>query len=506
MKKSIRTLSLFLVVLFVFSCFLACGKVDETEPLPETTTIESLTETEDPRLSIKDNIPTDLKYQDEEITFFVRNDSDLYKYEIACDEIMNDTLYDAIHYRNIDVESRLGVKIKTIGQSCTWNERTSWTQTLSTAVLTNSDDFDAASFYISVGSALAKDGIYYNVMDLTRETGDGYFDFSKPWWNQTMVDELTVYGSLFFIGGSLTVSEIANGVCLFFNKDLFDQNFPDDTSAKLYDLVRTGKWTIEQMTDYVSQTWDDINSNGVIDDGDVAGIIGKTGTSFGAMDAWLFALGLDITEKDEYGEPIIAIVNAQTVPAYEALRKLFAQTPGSLLTTSGLTETKLDNGNLLFAVKMLKEGAGMRASEVNYGVLPLPKYNEEQENYRTCFANIGSAIGICSNVSDKKATMLSAVIELLSAESYKQVIPVYYSTVLQGQYSKDQVDAEMYDLILGTFNFSFGFAYSTQSLGAPGNIFRDMDLKFDIQSEIESKKLNWNQQLTNLLASLEAIS
>ena len=102
--------------------------------------------------------------------------------------------------------------------------------------------------------------------------------------------------------------------------------------------------------------------------------------------------------------------------------------------------------------------------------------------------------------------MVSAVLELLSAESYKQVLPVYYETVLKGHYSREQADAEMYDLILESAVFSFGFAYSTSSIGSISGIFRRLQLDYDIQNYIDSNKDVWEQKLTDLLLALEEVS
>ena len=503
--KTLRILSLFLALLMMLSVLAACGdQPAETTKSPETT---GAAVEDDPRQQVKDTVPTDLNYKDETVTFFVRDDFDSYKYELACEELVNDTVYDAVHYRNIDVETRLGLEIKTIGQNGAWGKHNEWNNTLSTSVLTNTGDYDGCAFYLSTGSPLAKEGIYYNLLELTGDT-DGYLNFEKPWWNQTITSELAVYGSLFFAGGSLTLTEVSSGTCLFFNRDLFNERFPEERDTKLYQLVRDGVWTADKLAAYIAEVWDDLNSNGVIDDGDVVGTrnhaIGNTAA--GQMDAWIVAMGLNLTETDAYGEPQLALFNSHTVPAYEAVRNVFGNNPGALLQQSGVVETSLANGNVLFFNTAMSHGATMRESTVNYGVLPLPKYNEEQADYRTGFGNSASAIAICSNLDVYDAAKTSAVLELLSAESYKQVIPVYYGTVLQGQYSREQADAEMYNIILDSFVFSFGFAYSTMSLNSVGSIFRDLGPTFDIQNHIDSNREIWDQKLEELLGALDVVS
>ncbi|MBO5305206.1 MAG: hypothetical protein J6B12_00435 [Clostridia bacterium] len=498
--KALRILALFLSFLMVCSVMVACG--DGSGQTESDGDAETTLSAENDRESEQDTVPKDLKFKDEIFTFLVRSDRDIYKYEISCEELLNHPLYDAIHYRNIDVETRLEAKIRSIGMLAAYPDYAPWNEALSVSVLTNTGDYDGAAFYLSTASALTKQGIYYNLNLLTDDEG-GYFNFTKPWWNGAMVDELSVYGALFFAGGSLTVSEVASGCCLFFNRDLFNEKYPDDKDAALYQLVRDGKWTVDLLIDYISQCWDDVNSNGHVDAGDVVGMKNLY-TDTGIMDAWVPAMGLEFTAIDEYGEPYITIVNARTVPAYEKVMQVF-NNEGALLVSSDAPqeETSMQNGNLLFYMETLGFGAQMKASEVNYGVLPLPKYDEVQEDYHTCFANNASAVAICSNLNDDRAAKVSAVLELLSAESYKQVIPVYYETVLKGHYSREAADAEMYDRILSSFNFSFGFAYSSLSIGNFGALFRYVVDGKDVQNMIDSNRAYWDEQLAILLDALD---
>ncbi len=505
-----RTLCLILAALMLLLCFASCGGNAETTSAPETTKKPEGTEELTGRDAEKDEIPGDLRYDGETVTFLYRNTDGAWLYELDCEELMNDTLNDAIHYRTIDVENRLGVDIKTIGHPVNGSDCTAWNNALSTSVLTNTGDYDGAAIYASQSSALAKDGIYLNLYDVSDEYGDGYLNLDKPWWNQTLVDELTTYGALYFLAGDLLISNAAQGNCLYFNKDLFDETYPTEGREKLYTLAREGNWTIDKLTEYVGGLWVDANSDGVINDTDTMGWSDLGGLSDGDMDSWIYALGLSITQNDSYGDPYLALLDDPNIrPAFEALQKLYFGTAGSY-GTSGLTAATVDshfkNGNVLFKRVYLNYGSQLRESTVNYGVLPLPKLNEEQEDYRTCFCNNSSFLVFCSNLAGDRAAMLSAVAEAMASESYRTVIPTYYSTVLQGQYSKDQPNAEMYDMILKSFVADFGFAYSTVSIGGVGKLFRDVKPGVDLQSQIDANRTRYGEALESLLEALEAIA
>ncbi len=505
MKIFVKLTSLMMALLMLVTAFAACGGGKETTAEPDETKAP-VTKEETGRFAVYDDLPEDFKTTGD-VTLLVRTSNEN---ELACEELMNDTLLDAIHYRNIDLEQQTGAKIVTIAQPCGWDGTIElWNQTLSTSVLTNTGDFDGAAIYTSQGSPLAKEGVYYNVMNLTTDFG-GHFDLSKPYWNQTLVDELTVYGSLFFLAGDLLISEAQQGVCLFFNKDLFNEKNPTEGINSLYQSVRDQGWTIEKLTDYVSGVWDDANSNGVIDDGDVMGWSGLGGNDDGDMDAWIYSLGLNLTTMNQWGEPEISIIyDPNTIPAYELVKKLYTGNPGAY-GSSGLTakatESTMQNGNVLFARQNLGSGASMRDSNVNFGVLPLPKLNEEQEDYRVMFVNNASMLVLCSNLSEERAIALSGVFERMSSLTYRNVTPVYYETVLQGQYSKDAPDAEMYELILSKFVADFGFVYSNKSINQIGSLFRTVDAGFDISSKIEGSKTAYETALAALLEALEAVS
>ena len=492
MKTSNKILCLLLSLLMLTACFASCGKGGDETTLPPAMGTE---DEETGRNAVKDSVPTDLNFKGDTVTFFVRNNADEYTYEMDVDSTTNDTLYDAIYYRNTTVEDRLGVEIKTVGQVAnTGSENTAWNSTLRNAVLTKSGDFDAAAIYSSQGSVLAVEGVYYNVLNLP------HINFEKPWWNQTIVDELTLFDTLYFLGGDATITEVMKGICLFYNKDLFNELYKAK-NIDLYEVVEQGKWTIDYLSELVADAWIDENSDGVVSDGDTVGFVsGPTNTSMSSTDAWIPAMGIKLTTIVD-GYPELTFYNEHTVEAFEKVKDLHLNNSGALYA-DGIEQTTFAAGKQLFERNNLNYGSSLRNMQDDYGVLPLPKFDEEQDDYYTTFANTASLIVVLSTCQDTEK--VGATLELMAAESYKQVTPAYYEICLQGKYSDAPKDAEIYDRILNTFVFNFGYCYSTKSLSGVGSLFRK--LENDIAQTYEANKLKYETALETLINKLDEIS
>ena len=489
--KLTKFLCLALALLMTIACFVACGGNGADTTLPKANGGD---QDETGRNAVKDTVPTDLNFKGEVMTFFVRDDNEMWKNEMDVEKTTNDTLYDSIYYRNATVEERLGVEITQIGQAGSFSVSDSWNTTLRNAVLTKSGDYDAAAIYASTGSALAVEGLYYNVLDLP------YLNLDQPWWNQTIRDELTLFDTLYYLGGDIVVTEIANGLCLFFNKDLFNELYQSQ-NINLYDVVNQGKWTIDYMGQLVAGAWIDENSDGIISDGDTVGYTNNaTSTSDGGMDAWIPAMGIKLTTIID-GYPELTFYDEHTVEAFEKLKELHISNPGTLCM-GGLSQTKFSVGNQLFMRSTLDAGSSLRDMQDDYGVLPLPKFDEEQADYHTTFANTASLVVVLSTCTD--TDKVGATLELMAAEAYKQVTPAYFEICLQGKYSDAPEDAEMYDRILKTFVFNFGFCYSTKSLDGVGSLFRD--LTKDIAQTYESNKIKYEASLETLIDKLDEVS
>jgi glycosyltransferase involved in cell wall biosynthesis len=211
--------------------------------------------------------------------------------------------------------------------------------------------------------------------------------------------------------------------------------------------------------------------------------------------------------NSEYGKPMCSLtiygaVDAGYVDAFEKLEWLHLQNPGTHVGEGGEFFDEFMAGNQLFVRAFISSGQTFRNMTDDYGVLPLPKYDEEQEEYRTLAANISSLVVVLSSATE--LDKIGATLELMAAESYKQVIPAYYDTVLKGKYSDAPQDAAMYDLIINSLTYNFGFCFSTHSLEGIGSLFRVLDI--DIAQKYAANKIKYETGLEDLVNKLDELA
>jgi hypothetical protein len=146
---------------------------------------------------------------------------------------------------------------------------------------------------------------------------------------------------------------------------------------------------------------------------------------------------------------------------------------------------KFAAGESLFLVtKLYKDYEAnylIREMDGKYGLMPLPKYNTAQEQYKA-FSSGASFIGILDHSrSDTKthSIAVSAFLEKTAERSYTQVLGYYFNRVVKPKYfgTDDQVGTvthsiQAFDAIIHNIEFEFCNVYSSE-LGGIGNIWGD---------------------------------
>ena len=145
--------------------------------------------------------------------------------------------------------------------------------------------------------------------------------------------------------------------------------------------------------------------------------------------------------------------------------------------------------------------------ESPYGLIPLPKWNEEQEHYYTFEHDQYSIGGIPVSVQDP--AMVSAVVEAMAAESYRYVTPAYYDVVLNGKYLRDKDSSEMLEIAMAGIKIDFGWIHTYSLSSISQSLIRDIlynTKSSNFSSAYASKKKAFDKMMSKLVENVEKIN
>ena len=108
-----------------------------------------------------------------------------------------------------------------------------------------------------------------------------------------------------------------------------------------------------------------------------------------------------------------------------------------------------------------------------YGILPLPKWNEDQKEYRTHIYDQYSTFNLPKTVSPDRYEFIGIMMEALCAESFRTVYPACYDVALKNKYASDANAAAMIDLIRDGAGMDLAFMFSDSFMRA-AFMFRDL--------------------------------
>ena len=446
MKRD-KILAALLIVSLLLSA--SCGGKSESHEMTTAATAEESTIELSGRKGAPDSLPPDLNFNGQTVTLISRQDVELFKWEFYSEEQTGDILNDAIYERNRAVEDRLNINLEVMLAEGTWGKWDTFFGLIKGSALAGDGSIDIVPFYAFEQAGLASQGLYMNLLDLN------YLDLDKPWWNQNLIKNATINGSLYMATGDIAVSSIAMMAAIAFNRNLKDKYLPE---ADLYQDVRDGKWTFDRLFDYSKDVYTDLNGNATVDDGDIFGFDG------GRADQFIHSAKVKYSEIGADGIPVLSMNNERMIRLVDKVQSFYSQPGYAPDAIKNVTGTMFPDGKLLFSNRYVRDIASLRDMKDDYGVLPMPKLDEEQDGYYTTLGDSYSQVAVV--VGTKSPDAAAATMECLAAESYRNVTEIYFENVLKVKYAHDEETAEMLDILLAGIDIDFVEIYG-RLVGTP---------------------------------------
>ena len=441
MKKS---LSVLLALLLLLTAFAGCGETKDnsdapgagSDPadIPSAETAEP--ETEDPR--VKTALPEGLDFAG--ASYRIHNiDCNSYIDTIIAPEQTGDNLNDAIYNRDQRLMEDMNFEFSEFRVDA--GEAPNAIRNL---IKAGDDSYD---MYVSVdwrGYTLAQEGYALPISALP------YVDTDREYWSQSIHEDMSIRGKLYYAFGDHNLSTYDSVNILLFNKAMS----ADLGLGNHYQTVLEGGWTLDLMQQNMMLATSDTNGDGnwTVDDR-----YGITSHSKQVLPCFWVAAGRRCIEENEEDVPFFAIPgNEKFEDLYQRILSMM-HNDHLLFMSDGFPDyannTLFIAGGSLYNIVRVAFLHFYRDMDIDYGIIPYPKYDAAQEKY--CSRTEGAYIHIYPTTLTQYE-LAGAVTEAMACASLNDVIPIYYDVVLKSKYTRDENSTAMLDLIYSNRFYDLG--------------------------------------------------
>ncbi len=298
-----------------------------------------------------------------------------------------------------------------------------------------------------------------------------YIDLECKWWDTNANEGLKIHDKMFYTTGDISVVDnIATHIVLFNKSVAKEYNAPD-----YYSLVKNGQWTYDKFLENIKLVSENVDGEATpMDALDKYGLLCWNDV----LQASLIGSGIRLATIDEDDEMQLTLYSEKTVSLMTELTDVFND--GRYVynyTTRNMTGTQpsstydkerdamFSENRCLFYGMILNAVPRYRDSEtLDFGILPYPKYDSEQESYGS-YVGASYSVMVCieSTAAEEDKEFIGTVTESLAYESMKTVTPEYYEQTLKGRYLRDEQSWKMLDIIFAQRLFDVGMYYKIPS-------------------------------------------
>jgi hypothetical protein len=414
--------------------------------------------------------------------------------DIYAEEENGDPVNDAVFRRNVEVEEALGIKLEGL-----WVLVDSQLGSLRKAVSAGDATYDAVMLNFQDSSSATKQGLLVNLK------GTEGVDLSKPWWDQNLIKETSVMHKTYFATGGVSIMTNDGTWTMMFNKQMLQ----DLSLPSLYELVKSGEWTIDKMIEMGKGVTLDLNGDGIIDHTDRVAFA----TTLDSAQGLFYSTGNRIVTKDGDDLPVFALFGDKLMSSLDKIYQIMRGDDNFTMlsadyakvnsATNLVVQAAFEENRSLFYAEVMQCVIRLRQMDTEFGIIPLPKADAAQENYTTnIHAWASAAIAIPQGGVDEERS--STVVEALAYGGYKYITPAYYDLTLKTKHARDEESSAMLDIIFAGRSADLGYidAYG----GTIGSIQNNISGKKNtFASTIEKLESKISKDIEKAITSYEAL-
>jgi len=243
---------------------------------------------------------------------------------------------------------------------------------------------------------------------------------------------------------------------IMFNKAIL-KDIDYQSVGNPYDLMADKQWTIAAMVDLGVMVSQDVNSDDKFDENDKYGLIYFCNMASTAM----IGAGVNFVTKDEDDIPQLSFYDDMTIDILDEISYLlydkstaWSWNANNFHEDTAFSMFKADQS--LFYYGELHAVAEMRSMTSEFGIMPMPMYDDTQEQYHHSI-NPDVAAVICIPRDEEEHEFTGTVLDAIGAASKVVLTPAYYDVNLYTKTTRDEESRATLDIVISTVNYDIGY-------------------------------------------------
>lgn len=350
-----------------------------------------------------------------------------------------DTVNDAVAKRNQLISEKYNINFEYL----TGDGPDGRAKLVRNSVMSGDNEYDLFFSILPVSIApLATEGILADLCQMDALSLD------EKWWSPLVYENCRIGGKMYYTTGDISPISYRAPACYYANETLLDQY--KISKDEIYTAVENGTWTLDMLNRIAGDLDRDLNDdNTFYADDDFFGILNEDNTLTAAC--FMAAAGVNLSSINKDGNLYADLNSEKAINAVEKLSEVLSKAPRK---DQNALHTAFKNDRVVFLMHYASSGyTRYRDMSSNYIMLPLPKYDENQETYRSLVNTWCNAFVCVPTTADtERAGFIMEVMAYLSPDMLR---PAAYDMAMKVKGVRNDKDAVMLDTIMDSIYLDF---------------------------------------------------
>lgn len=373
--------------------------------------------------------------------------------EVYAEELNGEVVNDSLFQRNSLAEELLNIHLVFDLQNSIGNV----TSIISKNVTAGDASYDLSLATMTSQADLMMKGQLLNARSIST------LDLTQPWWDKNEVDTFTLYDKLYWLCGDINIGDDNATQVMYFNKNMLNAYSLESP----YGPIMEGTWTLDRLYQMAVLVKSDTDGDGQMTLNDTWGLVDANGH----ITHYLYSTGETMIDKSDDGSLRLKCFDESQVTAVETLYRYFVDYGLVYIGNVNNDVTSFTGDHTLFYSNQLYTLNLLREMESDFGIIPLPKLTEDQENYGT-FLSHGGATAFAIPMTNDKIDSTGIILDVLCGLSTDTLHSAFYDVLFASKLVRDPESVASLDAVFASKVYDWGVDFSWAS--SIGNVYSNM--------------------------------